>query len=454
MRPALAARRDGHSLAARADRGRPRSSPDRRCPVSSVPRRGGHHGALASLGIAPGGAPLPRDGVGIPRSVLLPAASTLRLASRARPAPRSPPRVGAKHGARDQRVSGPLDRQGPCPQCGATIDFPFAAAGARICPYCRHAVVRTDRAWIATGRVADLLPLPSPLPVGATATLGNWRLRIAGRVQYDREGAASAPWQELFVEYATGAPGWLALAQGRCYATWQAGPAPLPAFQQAAPGTMVPIPGMGNWIVAERGARRLLSAEGELPFPIRPNAIEWYADLSGPAGAFGTIDYGDGSRPPVLFTGRIADPSELRLDVAVATEPAPLPTKALTCHGCGASLPLVAPGSTQRIVCQYCGGESDLVAGAATPAGEAPLPSTKPQIPLGAAGHLRGQDVICVGFMVRGTVIDGEHYEWREYLLFLPQTRSYVFLLEDEDNFEYIVPISAGEVETSPDRRA
>jgi hypothetical protein len=352
-------------------------------------------------------------------------------------------------------VSGPLDRRGPCPQCGATIDFPFAAAAAQICSYCRYVVVRTDRAWIAIGRIADLLPLPNPLPIGATATIGSWRLRVAGRAQYDREGAASAPWQELFVEYATGSPGWIALAQGRCYATWQAPPAPLPTFQQATPGTPIAVAGAGNWIVAERGARRLLSAEGELPFPIRPRAIEWYADLSGPSGAFGTIDYGDGSRAPVLFVGQLVDPNQLRPDFSPpVAEPPPVPTKALTCHGCGASLPLTAPGSAQRIVCQYCGGENDLVGGALQPAGKAPLPSAKPEIPLGAVGRLRGEDVICVGFMVRQTTIDDESYEWREYLLFVPKTNSYVFLLEDEGNFEYIVPIAAGDVALSPDGKS
>ena len=351
-------------------------------------------------------------------------------------------------------MSGLLDRQGPCPQCGATITFPFAAAAAQICPYCRFAIVRTDRAWVAVGRVADLLPLPSPLPVGASASLGAWRLRVAGRVQYDRHDAPSAPWQELFIEYATGAPGWLAFAQGRCYATWQAPAAPLPTFNQAAPGTPLAIPGAGNWVVAERGARRLLSGEGMLPFPIRPGAIEWYADLSGPSGAFATIDYGDGSRPPALFVGNLVDPSQIRPDVAPApAEPARVSTKALSCHSCGASLPLTAPGSAQRVICQYCGGESDLVGGVPEPAGKVKLPSAKPEVPLGAAGKLHGQDVICVGFMVRGTTIDDEHYAWREYLLFVPSKNSYVFLLEDEGNWEYIVPIDAGDVELSPDRQ-
>jgi hypothetical protein len=354
-------------------------------------------------------------------------------------------------------LSSELDRQGTCPECGAQITFPFAGARAQVCQYCRFVVVRTDGGWSVTGKVADLLPLPTPIPLGATASLGERHFRVAGRAQYDRVGAASAPWQELFVEDLVGTANWawLALAQGRWYWSALVSTSPLPSYEEAEPGRWLPIPNVGTFMVMERGARRLVSAEGELPFAANPGAIERYADLSGQGGAFATIDYGDGSEPPKFFSGMEGDPHQLRVEAgAPPAEAASAETRALVCAGCGGPLPLAAPDSAQRVICKYCGMQSDVTGGGLSPIGKVPLPKTRPEIPIGAEGDLRGQKVVCVGFMVRGTTVDGERYRWREYLLYAPATRSFVFLLEEDGDFEYIVPISGGEVASEGDARS
>src|SRR5690606_24467982 len=116
------------------------------------------------------------------------------------------------------------------------------------------------------GKVADLVAIPSPFQVGTTGTLDRKRFRIAGRVQYDRVGAASAPWEELVVAWEDGTWSWLAQAQGRLYLTEPCEKADdVPAYDQAVPGTLVTI-GNVTLRVTERGSRRMISGEGELPF--------------------------------------------------------------------------------------------------------------------------------------------------------------------------------------------
>lgn len=344
-------------------------------------------------------------------------------------------------------MSDALDRTGSCPQCGAPIVFRFAAAQAQVCAHCRFVVVRTDRNLTAIGRVAELVDIPSPFHIDGTGSLGEGRFRIAGRLQYDRVNAASAPWQEVFIEWMNGSWSWLAQAQGRLYLTslWQ-GPLHLPSYGQALPGTPIVL-GQTTLYVTERGARRTLSGQGELPFAIRPGTTEWYADLSGPGGAFGTIDYGDGSAPPQLYVGRELHPSQLHLDAHLGPPPerAEVKTRALACPGCGGNLPLVSPETAERVVCPYCRLASDVTQSGLVGVQKSPKLPVEPQIPLGSRGKLRDQDVICIAFLVRGTTVEGERYRWREYLLYA-EKGGFLWLLEEDESWQFIRPIAPGDV--------
>jgi NMD protein affecting ribosome stability and mRNA decay len=50
-----------------------------------------------------------------------------------------------------------------CPQCGAEIEFRFDDSFVRVCGHCRAAVTRTDRGVETLGKIADLMPMQSPL---------------------------------------------------------------------------------------------------------------------------------------------------------------------------------------------------------------------------------------------------------------------------------------------------
>lgn len=345
----------------------------------------------------------------------------------------------------------PLDRQAPCPNCGAPMTFKFAGAKAQVCKYCKYLVARTDRGLAKVGQVADLVEIPSPLQLG---TLGYWdrkRFEIEGRVQLDRVGASSAPWQEFaLVLQDTGDTYWIAYAQGRWYWTREVSPAPeLPALGRLRPGLQMQLPAAGPIVIAEIGRRKVVSAEGELPFVAAPGVPTPYVDFSGPNGLFGTIDYGDGqSIPPKLFVGRQFDPATFKLDSGQPLDAPQAQVEACACPNCGGSLPLVSPATSERIVCKYCGTISDIRQGGAAleALGQAPRPPVNPYIPLGAEGTLRGNRVICIGFVVRGTTVEGERYRWREYLLYAGPSLGYVWLMEEDLNWQFVTPLPPGEV--------
>ena len=302
------------------------------------------------------------------------------------------------------------------------------------------------------GRVADLIEIASPLTLHATGKWNGRRFEVEGRVQLDRAGAPGAPWQEFFIGFPeTGTWSWVASAQGRWYATQEVPNAPpLPPFTNLRPGMQValPIPSCPPLTVVEVGQRRVVSAEGELPNVALPGGVSPFVDVSGPNGVFGTFDYGDGqSIPPSLYLGAQFDPASFVLD---SGQPLDVPQAKVTeaqCPNCGGSLPLVAPGTTERVVCRYCGTMSDLRSGALSVLGQAPRPPQEPYVPLGAEGTLRGQQVTCIGFVIRGTTVEGERYRWREYLLYGGPSSGYAWLMEEDGKWQFVLPIAAGDVQ-------
>jgi hypothetical protein len=176
--------------------------------------------------------------------------------------------------------------------------------------------------------------------------------------------------------------------------------------------------------------------------------VTGFADIAGPRGEFGTIDYGDGRMiPPKLYLGRQIDPTVLRLDTGAPVEAPAAQVTAVACPNCGGNLPLAAPGTAERIVCRYCGTASDLTRGALVALGQVPRPPVDPYVPLGAEGQLRGMRVLCIGFVVRGCTVEGERYRWREYLLYGGPSVGYLWLMEEDGAWQLVTPLSPGEVQ-------
>jgi hypothetical protein len=328
------------------------------------------------------------------------------------------------------------------------VTFKFAGARAVVCGYCKFVVARTDRGLTATGRMADLLEIPTPLVLHATGRWGGEPFEVEGRVQMDRAGAPGAPWQEIVIGFPMkGTSSWVAYAQGRWYTTSEAAlpPQGAPAVASLAPGRNVDLGPHGHWVVQEIGQRRVVSGEGSLPNVPAPGAVTRYADISAAGGRFGTIDYGDGSAAPVLFLGRQFDPRELTLDSGAPIEAPEAKAAAVECPNCGGNLPLMSQ-QAERIVCQYCGTASDVTRGTLSALGPSPRPPIQPAIAMGTSAEVRGARYIVCGFVIRSCRVEGETYSWREYLLFGGENVGYRWLMEEDGRWSFVDPVETGDV--------
>lgn len=342
-----------------------------------------------------------------------------------------------------------FERQVACPNCGADIRFKLVGERARVCDFCHSVIARTDAGLSVSGKMADLLEIPTPFALDRT---GMWRgvnFVVLGRLQMDRVEQASAPWQEILVAFPqTDAMSWIAYAQGRWYVssevTTPAGA--LPPVTQLRPGAPVALGPHGTWTVQEIGRRKVVSGEGAITHAPNPGAVTSYADISAPDGRFGTIDYA--STPPTLYLGSTFDPGEVRFDDGMPLEAPSGTVSEVTCPNCGASLPIQSQ-ATERIVCQYCFVASDLTGGALAALGPAPRPPFTPHIALGTQGSINGQRYIVTGVLARSCVVEGTRYPWHEYLLFGGEQVGYRWLTVEEGTWSFISPIEVGEVATA-----
>lgn len=336
--------------------------------------------------------------------------------------------------------------QASCPACGAPVTFKTGSSIVVVCDFCHSAVARGDRRLEDLGKVAEIVETGSPLQVGLRGVYNGVGFELTGRAQLGHE--AGGMWDEWYAAFANGAWGWLAEAQGRFYFTFQqaaGGQALYPPFEYLQVGQPIAaIPGSLTLTVAEKGAARALGAQGEIPYRLVPGEEHRYADLSGPRGEFGTLDY---SQPqPLIFLGREVTLAEIGLATARAPEREARRVQAhqLSCPNCGGPLALLAPDLTERVTCPNCGSLLDVNQGqlkflkALRPGRVVPI------IPLGKTGEFEGGRLTVIGFMQRSVKFDRVYY-WEEYLLYNPQI-GFRWLVRSDDHWSFVQSIPPGEV--------
>jgi hypothetical protein len=338
--------------------------------------------------------------------------------------------------------------QASCPACGAPVMFKTGSSIVVVCDFCHSAVARGDRRLEDLGKVAEIVETGSPLQVGLRGVYNGLAFELTGRAQLGHE--AGGMWDEWYAAFANGAWGWLAEAQGRFYFTFQQSigqQSLFPPFEYLQVGQPVAaIPGSLTLTVAEKGVARALGAQGEIPYRLVPGEQHPYADLSGPRGEFGTLDY---SQPqPLIFLGREVTLAE----IGVAAAPAPerearrVQAHQLSCPNCGGPLALRAPDVTERVTCPNCGSLLDVNQGrleflkALQPARVVPI------IPIGAVGEFDGGRLTVIGFMQRSVQFDRRYY-WEEYLLYNPQI-GFRWLVRSDDHWSFVQSIPPGEIAT------
>lgn len=333
--------------------------------------------------------------------------------------------------------------QGNCPNCGAPIAFEVGSSIAKVCEYCRHTVLRSDRGLENLGKVADLAYTPSLIAVGDEGTLGGRPFQVLGRVQLDH---GTGPWDEYYVALDGGQSwGWLAFAQGHWYATSAAPGVPVPSFQELRPELDLTLGQAGFYRVAEVKSAMITSTEGELPGLIRAGQQRYYADCYAPGLGFATLDYGDFSAYPVVFLGWVFAETQLQVMKLGPRSIHKIKMQALRCPNCGGDVPSLSGERAERLGCPYCGAVSD-IAGQRVIAQQEAARQT-PDIPIGGRGTFENVVYVCIAYVRRGSDFDGEHFSWDEYLLW-SEGIGYRWLVKDPENgWSWVVPVNVAEID-------
>jgi hypothetical protein len=331
-----------------------------------------------------------------------------------------------------------------CPACGAEVVFQLGVSLLKVCDHCGVAVARQGVDLKAYGKVAQLIPTSSVLALGARGRFeGAPAFTLVGRLQLSTgEGA----WDEWLMGFEDGAWAWLSESQGRFHYLVSSDLPPVPAFGALRPGQTVDLGPAGTFVASEVREGTFASAQGELPFDVAPGSPLRYADLSGPGGAFGTLDYGSGETAEALYVGREVELAQLGMRGLPDAEERRAKARggAMSCPQCGGPIELRAPDRTERVGCPWCGSLLDATKDLAVLSALAKVP-IKPILPLGGTGRLKGVAWSVIGFMERSATVEGVRYPWREYLLYEPR-HGFRWIVEYDGHWSWVEEVSPADV--------
>jgi uncharacterized Zn finger protein (UPF0148 family) len=340
--------------------------------------------------------------------------------------------------------------QANCPSCAGPIEFKAGSTIVIICPFCRSAVARTDRALEDLGKVAEIAESESPLKLGLKGMYKDQRFELTGRAQLRHQ--LGGTWDEWYATFSNGWVGWLAEAQGKFYLTFYQ-PMPqgayLPSFEGLQLGQPLPeIPINPPLMVAEKGTATSVAADGEIPYKLTPNEQSNYADLAGKGNLFGTIDYG--IEPPWVFVGNQVSLEEIGLGDAkpVQREAKRVGAAGMGCPNCGGPLELNAPDKTERVACPFCNSLLDVNQGNLTFLHALNPPPQEQQFVLqvGALGAFKDDiQFKIIGAVIRSVTVEGIKYFWHEYLLYNPMV-GFRWLVHSDNHWNFVEPVNVAEV--------
>lgn len=343
-----------------------------------------------------------------------------------------------------------------CPNCGGQVEFKAGRSLLSVCPYCASAVARLGddiTELEILGQVAPLADLGSPLSIGTSGRHGKKGFTIVGQLQLDH---GAGPWNEWYAAFDDGSWGWIAEAQGRCYLTFGKQVPGLPEFSRASVGSRFSI-GNQALVVVERRQAVFKAAQGELPFAVAPGSHFRYADVQGPDGMFGTIDYGTGTSAESLFLGEEL-PYEALFDKATLRDVEPGQAAAsvgLNCPNCGSGVELRAPDDAMRVTCETCGSLLDCEKGTELHLlTAAKRPGPDPKIPLGSVGRFDDKKWTLYGHLHRSVSYEGQTWSWEEYLMHGGVREGYRWLIDSDGHWTWVDPVHAGSVEPAGPRGA
>lgn len=331
-----------------------------------------------------------------------------------------------------------------CPSCGGPIVFSLGSTMLKVCEHCGSAVARKGVDLKAYGKVASLIPTPSVLALGVRGGYeGAPPFELVGRLQL---GYASGTWDEWLMAFSGDTWAWLSESQGKFHYMGAAPLPPVAEFGDLRVGETVDLGPPGTFVITEVRTAKFVTAQGELPFDVKPGSTLHYADLSGPGGQFATLDYGTGQTAEALYVGREVTLAELGMRGLPEAEERRKRAggEALSCPNCAGPLEIRAPDQTQRVACPYCGSLLDATKDLAVLEAMSSVP-VEPLVPLGSKGTIDGTEWTVIGFMERSVTVEGTRYPWREYLLYEPR-KGFRWLVESKGHWSFVEPVNAGDV--------
>jgi hypothetical protein len=336
--------------------------------------------------------------------------------------------------------------QGPCPSCGAPVEFTAGSALVVVCAYCQTVVAKKGVNLEARGRIAAIVDTDSPLRLGLEGRHGTAGYKLVGHLQKDH---GAGPWDEWYVEFDDGRTGWLSESEGAFHLMFEAGVEEGLQLDDAYPSQRLRLRNR-PFVVEERGHARVVSAAGQLPSDVDPSQDSYYVDATGPKGTFASLDFGSRTKDPEVFLGQRFKLEQLGIPMdQVRPRTRKVSLQQARCPQCNGALELRAPDQTRRVACPFCGALLDASQGKLAFLQLLDKPEHAPTIPLGAKGQLDGVEWICIGFMVRSCTVEGTRYPWEEYLLF-HKARGFTWLMQSNGHWVYLKPIEAGDVSLVP----
>jgi len=173
-----------------------------------------------------------------------------------------------------------------CPACGAPLELESRFTTLVVCQYCGQTSFVRDDGLDPTGKVAKLTDYISRLQVGAAGTIRGRKFKTLGRVRYQYEDGT---WDEWFVRFDDGQPGWLAEDEGEYILYFKKRlTQPIPPFEEIRVGSFLSIPPM-QVFVTEKGEGQIAGAEGEVSFNAMPGETIRYIDGNANGKAVGIV---------------------------------------------------------------------------------------------------------------------------------------------------------------------
>lgn len=172
--------------------------------------------------------------------------------------------------------------------------------------------VQSEDALKEVGQTAALVEDGSPLQLGTTGSIEGKTFKIVGRIQY-RFGLGF--WNEWYLNMDADAGGgaWLGEANGMYFFTRLKKDAKLPeglTFDSLFAGGSVEIDGK-EFFIKDIQTSKVVSGEGELPFPFESEYEAPVVDCVREDGTFATLDFSEDA--PLVFTGKAVSFRELHL---------------------------------------------------------------------------------------------------------------------------------------------